>query len=96
MTDTPINEHTSNQEHLVFDALSHPSPVQEPHFMRPGDRDGIFNDRLDLLLTTPKKYNDRHSLDFSMRNPSNLRIVQYASYEGHEATTRCRGPFSNN
>lgn len=51
-----------------------------------GDRDVTFNDRLHLLLSTPKKYNNRNSLDFSMRNSSNLKIVQYAAYESHEAT----------
>lgn len=55
--------------------------------MRPGDRDVIFNDRLYLLLSTPKKYSDRNSLCFSMRNSSNLKNLQYATYESHEATT---------
>lgn len=86
-TDTPINEQTSDQEHLVFEALSHPPPLQEPHFMRSGDHDVIFNDRLHLLLSTPKKYNGRHSFDFSLRNSSNLKNVQYAADESYEATT---------
>lgn len=85
--DTPINEQTSDQEHLVFNALSHPSPLQEPHFMSPGDRDVIFNDQLHLLLSTPKKYNGRHSNGFSLRNSSKLKIVQYAAYESYGATT---------
>lgn len=55
--------------------------------MRPGDRDVIFNDRLHFLLSTPKKYNGRHALDFSMRNSSNLKTVQYAAYESYEART---------
>lgn len=85
--DTPINEQMSDQEHLVFNVLSYPSPLQEPHFMRPSDRDVIFNDRLHLLLPTPKKYYGRQSLDFSVRNSSNLKSVQYAAYESYEATT---------
>lgn len=61
--------------------------------MRLEDRDVTFNDRLHLLLSTPKNYKDRNSLGFSMRNSSNLKIVQYAAYESYEATKSVYKPF---